>query len=537
MGKEEEILERYRILFNQSLEAIYLFDPETKKVIEANPAFLRFLGYTPEEASELTIHDFIAHDAASIDSHIQHILESGGTTIGERKWRRKDGSMLDVSITANKIQYNNKAIVFAAARDITERKKIEQALKESEEKYRRLVQTLPDIVYQVDENGMFVFVNNAIRQLGYEPEELIGKHFEVIIHPEDFKRVSRELILPEYKGQVTGDEKAPKLFDERRTRRRKTSNLELRVLSKGEEECSNEVRLMHKDSHIRMGLVELICEVSSSGYYTPNAMAEEKRFEGSIGIIRDVTERKKIEEQYYLMQRMSCFGILAKGIAHDWGNLLAAIYGNIQLAQGCKDMTEQARFFEIAATALKNADQLVKQFERLSHAQVSKKSNVDVYDAAKVVFDSFPDEGIDKIIDIKPKEYFIVSNESDIKEVLINLLSNSLQAITDKGRCEEDYIRISAEEYTAEKYDSRLLQEGKYVHITFEDSGKGMSQEVRQHAFEPFFSTKKEPAKKGHGLGLTMVYTKIVLQNRGYIEVESDEGKGAKFHIYLPKGL
>jgi PAS domain S-box-containing protein len=162
-------------------------------------------------------------------------------------------------------------------------REVEAALRESEEKYRTFVQTIPDIVYTIDENGYFTFVSDCIEQLGYKPEELLGKHFSIILHTEDVADVSRSSVLKKYKGRKTGDGNAPRLFDERRTRTRKTANLEVRLIQKGVEE-------------FRSGLIDVMTEVSASGFYSKEISAEEKKFIGTVGVIRDITERKKQEE-------------------------------------------------------------------------------------------------------------------------------------------------------------------------------------------------------------------------------------------------
>ncbi len=162
-------------------------------------------------------------------------------------------------------------------------KDVEAALMESEEKHRTFVQTIPDIVYTIDENGYFTFVSDCIEQLGYKPEELLGKHFSVILHSEDVEDVSRSSVLKKYQGKNTGEGNAPRLFDERRTRGRKTANLEVRFIQKGTE-------------NFRNGLIDVMTEVSASGFYNKEVTESDKEFIGTVGVIRDITERKKQEE-------------------------------------------------------------------------------------------------------------------------------------------------------------------------------------------------------------------------------------------------
>jgi len=162
-------------------------------------------------------------------------------------------------------------------------REFESALRESEEKYRTFVQTIPDIVYTIDEDGYFTFVSDCIEQLGYKPEELLGKHFSIILHGDDVEDVSRSSVLKKYEGKRTGDGNAPRLFDERRTRTRKTANLEVRLIQKGSE-------------GFRSGLIDVMTEVSASGFYSKEISDGDKKFIGTVGVIRDITERKKQEE-------------------------------------------------------------------------------------------------------------------------------------------------------------------------------------------------------------------------------------------------
>ncbi len=144
---------------------------------------------------------------------------------------------------------------------------------------------MPDIVYRIDPEGNFIFVNDSVASLGYEPEELIGQHFSKIVHPDDVKLFARNFVLPKYRGQVTGDDNAPKLFDERRTGIRKTKDLEIRLMLKKKK----------KDMDEMIGTVIAFGDVSSTGHYDREIEEEDKQFLGTLGIIRDITERKRAD--------------------------------------------------------------------------------------------------------------------------------------------------------------------------------------------------------------------------------------------------
>ncbi len=157
--------------------------------------------------------------------------------------------------------------------------------------YLNILSVLPDIVYRLDAAGRFTYLNQSVQALGYEPEQLIGRHFGAIVHPEDVRRFGRQHVLPKYKGRATGTAGSPKLFDERRTGKRKTVGLEIRLLPK------------HAKKTIP-GEVTAIGECSATGYYDGKTPGAPGKLRGSIGIIRDITVKKETEAKLHYQADM-----------------------------------------------------------------------------------------------------------------------------------------------------------------------------------------------------------------------------------------
>lgn len=159
---------------------------------------------------------------------------------------------------------------------------------ECEEKYGTIVEVLGDIIYKIDPDGLFLYLNNSIRNLDYDPSDLIGEHFSTIIHPDDVETVSRKIVLPKYDGKVTGPESAPKLFDERRSELRMTKNLELRLIPKNWQADRD-------DPRCRFCSLVTLGEVMATGQYRGDPAGTKEVFTGTVGIIRDITFHKEYE--------------------------------------------------------------------------------------------------------------------------------------------------------------------------------------------------------------------------------------------------
>jgi len=248
---------------------------------------------------------------------------------------------------------------------------------------------------------------------------------------------------------------------------------------------------------------------------------------------------KKSQQQLQIRQRMDSIGTLASGIAHDFNNLLTWIMGYLGLLKMDKSLSpENIKYIENALLSSNDAAALIKKLQRLSENMISEKTAIDIFDIALEEFcflEKTTDRIIKKIIDFKKWDFYVIGSVTELKNVLLNLWTNSYRAIEEKGPKEGDFIRISAQNYKCSNDDKTGLPDWDYVHISFEDNGKWMSSEVLEKAFDPLFTTWGKDEQRGKGLWLATVYNIITKMHKWHIFIESKEGIGTKVHIYLPK--
>jgi len=184
--------ERYRAVIEQSTEGIYLLDADSRRLLETNPAFGRMFGYTAEELRGMEIYDLVAHSRENVDANVGRTLELGRVLIGERSYRRKDGTVVEVEIGASTISYDGHRAICATVRDITARKRAVEALKRSEERFRSLVRYASDIIVILDGDGEILYESPAVeRVLGFTVRERMGTNAFDHLHPEDREPVAR----------------------------------------------------------------------------------------------------------------------------------------------------------------------------------------------------------------------------------------------------------------------------------------------------------------------------------------------------------
>jgi PAS domain S-box-containing protein len=447
------------------------------------------------------------------------------------------------------------------------------------EEYSDILDAVPDIVYKIDPDGHFLHMNSSVKQLGYSPEELIGKHFSEIIHPDDVSSVSRASVLREYKGKTTGDESSPKLFDERRSGKRATKSLPIRLIPKNWKEqeglqgarnseaiCGEvmasgqyDVGAKGKDktflgtvgsirdierreqvddtTPVKYGDITYV-EISSSGQYDVPVHRTDKKHEGTVGVIRDITERRqfeqqkeKLEEQLQHARRMEAIGQLAGGIAHDFNNLLMGIQGNVSLILIHMDSThpyyERLRNIERQIESGAGLTSCLLGYARKGKYEVKP---VDLNQLVEEVSDTFSRTRKETTIHLELADnlFAIEADRGQIEQVLLNLFVNAVDAMPGGGDLILKTMNTTHKDMKAKLYDPKP---GNYVQLTAIDNGGGMGKETIERIFDPFFTTKE--MGRGTGLGLASAYG-IIKGHGGYIDVESKRGHGTTFSIYLP---
>ena len=378
----------------------------------------------------------------------------------------------------------------------------------SEKRYGYLVENSPDIIYTLDEQGNFTFINNAVEiVIGIKSEKLIGKHYTHIVYEEDL-------------------EKAKWFFNERRTGNRAASGVEIRL-----KVPSNANQIKHCE--IRHMTVEL----KSSGMYKKPFTEKQKTYIGTYGVARDITEKKKLESQLQRAQKMEALGTLAGGVAHDLNNILSGLVSYPELI--LMDLPKESSLRNSLLTIQKSGEKaaaIVHDLFTLARRGVSVTEVVNLNHIVSEYLMSPENERLKKYhhnISIKEdlEEHLlpILGSPVHLSKTIMNLVSNAAEAMPDGGE-----ILISTQNRYVDKpiRDYDHIDEGDYVILSISDTGLGISSGEMERIFEPFY-TKKVMGRNGTGLGMAVVWG-TVKDHKGYIDVQSTEKKGTTFTLYFP---
>jgi PAS domain S-box-containing protein len=416
-----------------------------------------------------------------------------GTWSGETELMALDGRAIPVSqvILAHKAPDGTVAFLSTIARDITTRKRAEEALRMSERRHRRLFETAPDGILILDaDTGQVIDANPFMKDLlGYSLEEFLGKKLWEV---------------GPFKGVAAS----------------KTTFADLQQKDRVHYE-----RLPLETKDGRRIEVEFISNVY---------LVSEKRLIQCN--IRDITERLQLEAQYRQAQKMESVGQLASGIAHDFNNLLTVINGmsDLVLAQVSEDDPVHADVQEIHRAG-ERAATLTRQLLAFSRQQILEPRVMNFNTAVagmESLLRRLLGEDIDLAVVPTPDLGNVKTGHGQIEQVITNLAVNARDAMPQGGQLTIETHNVKIDEGDARQHGEAVSLVGPYVMLSVRDSGVGMDEATRSRIFEPFFTTKGPG--KGTGLGLSTVYG-IVTQSHGFIRVHSEVGRGTSVEIYLPE--
>ncbi len=481
--------EEYRLLFDAHPEPVWVYDVETLRFLAVNDVTTIKYGWSREEFAALTILDI--RPSSDRQAVLDSVHRSPHAYTETNDWRHllRDGTLIDVEIASTPIAFNGRNARLVVARDVTVRREAERALRMTE----------------------------ALRRIASVSARLGGWVLE----------------LPE--RRVVWSNEILELFD----------------LQAESEHATPEALAMHRDSW-RVAVADLLerCEqdgtpfdielafraASGRSFWGRTIGEAERDADGRIlrlrGAFQDVTERRRLEQQFLRSQRMESIGTLAGGIAHDLNNVLAPILLSIDLLRMPMTEDEKNEALDAIESSAKRGADMVRQVLTFARGVEGRRARVDpsqlVSDISRMIGDTFP-RGIVLSTRVPARLPALLGDPTQLHQVLLNLAVNSRDAMPTGGR-----LTITCESTVIEARSAHVNDEtrpGTYVVIAVEDSGTGIPRDQMDRIFDPFFTTK-EPGQ-GTGLGLSTSLA-IIRSHGGFIRVYSEPGNGTTFRVFLP---
>jgi PAS domain S-box-containing protein len=502
--KLQESEEKYRTIL-ESIEEGYFEVDLPGNLTFFNDSLCKVLGYSRKELSGLNNRQYTSPKTArKMYLIFKEIYRTGNPAMisDYEVIRKNEKNPHVVEISASLIRDSSgSSIGFRGiVRDVTERRRAEEALRESEEKYRELVENANSIILRRDTEGKITFFNEfAQKFFGYTENEILGKNMRGTILP-NTESAKRDL------GKLVNSLK---------------QDPERQFISEDENILRNGgtvwITWTYKPIFDKDGnLTEVLC--------IGNDITELKRAE---------YEKKDLEAQLQVAQKMEAVGTLAGGIAHDFNNILQSIfsYTQILLMKKEPDHPDCSRI-EAIIKSVKRASDLTKRLLIFSRKVKSKLRPMDLNQEVMQIVKML-DRMITKMISIEIKLAgnlkSVNADPVQIEQIMMNLGVNARDAMPDGGNLIFETENITLDSKFCKTHLGTTP--GEYVLLSVSDTGHGMNEEIQRHIFEPFFTTKE--AGKGTGLGLAMVYG-IVKSHGGYITCKSEPGQGTAFRIYFP---
>jgi len=494
---EEELRQseqKNKLFLENASDIIFIIDSNLR-IVDISPHVEVVLGYKREEFMNKRITEMNALKP----QYLEKAHEEGTRVLsGERikssiyEFTGKDGCSIVAEISGAPILHENRVnSIICIARDISERKRMEDSLRESEKKYRETLEQIDDGYYEVDLEGNFTFFNSSMcKILRYSADELMGTN--------NRSYMSEPISL-----------KAFNTFNQ--------------VYRTGVSARAVDGELIRKDGskcYVEAS-VSLICGANG----TPV---------GFRGIARDITEQKNLEYQLYQSQKMEAIGTLAGGIAHDFNNILSGIMGYTELAlMETEEGSPLHAKMDQVLKAGNRAKDLVKQIltfsRRTEYENRPIKIKPVVDEALKMLRATLP-SSVEIIRTIEADEAIIEADPTQIHQVVLNLCTNAYHAVRETGGFIEVRLKQLGDDESAE-LSIPEKKSSRYVELSIMDTGCGISPDVVQRIFDPYYTTKAKG--EGTGLGLAIVHG-IVKGLGGEIRVQSIQGKGSSFTVFIP---
>ncbi len=493
---------KFRRAFLTSPDSINLNRFHDGMYLDINEGFTKIMGYSREEAIGKTSLELDIWDDPKDRERLVTTLEREGFVENmEARFRRKDGSIRIGLMSARVLRINREDVVLSITRDITERKRAEIALRESEELYHTLVSLSPDAYSVVDLNGLLTFTSaRNLEMFGHSPDDdVLGRSILNWVVPEEQGKVFSNMMNLRTEGRLT----------------------------------ATEYTLVKKDG------TRFVGEVNAAVIHSPDGSPMRM-----MAIIRDITsrkqaeeEQKKLEERLQRAEKMEALGTLAGGVAHDLNNVLGIVVGYAELLQG--DLEESSPARSKAREILKGGQRAATIVQDLLTLARRGVSNRTVLNLNNIVLEcqNSPESAnvlsyhanIGIKTDLEAHLLNVSGSAVHIGKALINLVTNAAEAMPDGG-----VITIKTENQYLDKPVSGYyeVRDGDYAVLSVSDTGEGIPSADLKRIFEPFY-TKKVMGRSGTGLGLAVIWG-TVKDHLGYINVESQEGKGTTFTLYFP---
>jgi len=485
--KREEL---FRLISENAADLIAVVDMHGNRIYNSL-SYKKVLGYSPEELrSSSSFEQIHPEDRERVKVAADEAWRTGVGRPMEYRIRHKDGTWREMESTASVIRHptgeSDKLVI--VNRDVTERKRAAEAVQRSEASFRSVVGDAPYGIFKADLNGKFLMVNPALeKMLGYKSvDELLTVNLakDIYRHPAEHQRVSELFLRDQHFKDV-------------------------------------EVEWKRKDG--------TFITVRCSGWPVKNESGSYIEV-----FAEDVTERRVLERQLRMAQKMEAVGRLSGGIAHDFNNLLGVIIGYIQVIK--RNLVPGQPSYEYAEEIEKagqRAVSLTRQLLAFSRQQVLEPVILNLNTLVSEMEKMLPrliGEDIQLNLILDPVIGQVKADPGQIEQVVMNLAVNARDAMPDGGKLTIQTANADLDAAFAREHPGSVP--GQYVVLAVTDTGTGMDPETQAQIFEPFFTTKGRD--KGTGLGLATVYG-VVKQSSGYITVESEKGKGALFTVYLPR--